>query len=522
MHEQVDQLLSHLKATWRYRWLAIVLAWIIALGGWIAVYRMPDRYEASARVYLDTQSVLKPLLAGLTAHPNASETVGMISRTLISRPNLAKVIRMAGMDLELKTSEALEPLITRLTRELTIQTAGGDLYSIAYSDKNPQQAKRVVQSLLSLFMEGSLGDQRTDSETARRIIDEQLQTYKEKLDAAENAVTEFRRRQLLMAGGTPGRGDYYTRLVEAQAVLSEATLELKVAETNRDAIKKNVPDETEIPSLLGETSPLGDKSADVEAHPEIDARIQALEQKVDGLRLNYTEVHPDIVAIERTIAQLKEQKKAEAKPRSPSLRPPPQARDPIYHPLTLSLSVAEANVVAVKARVAEYSKRYDELKAAAIAAPQIDADYAHLVRDYEIAKTTYGSLLSRHETAQISREVETGKSVIDFRVIDPPQVSSVPKSPNRQMLNSMVLLMALGGGVAFAFVLSQIRPTFNDERGLREVSGVQVLGTIIMARTDAQKARRTRGLVALLISFASLLSAYAAIMATLVLSASMA
>jgi len=516
MHEQVDKLFSHLKATWRFRWVAIALAWIIAVGGWTAVYRMPDRFEASARVYLDTQSVLKPLLSGLTAHPNASETVGMISRTLISRPNLAKVIRMAGMDLELKTAEALEPLITRLTRELTITSAGGDLYSIAYTDKNPQQARRVVQSLLSLFMEGSLGDQRTDSEKARRIIDEQLQTYKEKLDAAENAVTQFRRRQLLMAGG---RGDYSARLIEAQAALSDATLELKVAETNRDAIKKNVPDETEIPSLLGDTSPLGDTSADVEAHPEIDARIQALEQKVDGLRLNYTEVHPDIVATERIIAQLKEQKKAEAKPRRPSLRPP-QARDPVYRPLTLSLSVAEAYVATAKARVAEYGKRYDELKAAAIAAPQIDADYAHLVRDYELAKTTYGTLLSRHETANFSREVEGETNLFDFRVIDPPQVSSVPKSPNRQMLNSMVLLMALGAGIGFAFVLSQIRPTFNDERGLREVSGVPVLGTVVMTWTDAQKARRTRGLVALLISFASLLSAYAAVMMALVVTAS--
>jgi hypothetical protein len=82
------------------------------------------------------------------------------------------------------------------------------------------------------------------------------------------------------------------------------------------------------------------------------------------------------------------------------------------------------------------------------------------------------------------------------------------------------LLAALGGGLGAAFLISQIRPTFNDERRLREVSGLQVLGTVAMAWTDAQKARRTQGLVALLISFASLLSAYAAIMAAFVLTAS--
>jgi len=513
MHELADQLLSHLKATWRYRWYAVVFAWIIALGGWIAVYLTPDRYEASARVYVDTQSVLRPLLAGLTVQPNVDQMVTMMSHTLISRPNVEKVIRMADMDIGLKTSEDREKLITRLTRELAIKSAGREnLYTIAYTDKNPQEAKRVVQSLLTMFMEGTLGDQRKDSEAARRFIDEQLKTYNERLVAAENAVTEFRRRHIgLVASGR----DYYTRLIEMQSALSGATLELKEAENSRDVIKKQLAGDTEIPSLLG------DKSADVGVHPEIDARIQALEQKLDDLRLNYTEEHPDIIAIVRTIAQLKEQKKAEAKLRKPSPSAA-QAQDPVHQQLTVTLASAEANVAAMKARVAEYGKRYNELKAAANAVPQMDAEYTQLTRDYEVTKKNYESLLSRRESAQISGDMETRSSVMDFRVIDPPQVPSLPKAPNRRQLMSLVLLAALGGGLGVAFLVSQIRPTFNDERRLREVSGLQVLGTVLMTRTDAQERRRTRGLVALLISFASLLSAYAAIMAALVLTASRA
>jgi polysaccharide chain length determinant protein (PEP-CTERM system associated) len=510
MHELADQILSHLKAIWHYRWLALISAWIIASGGWVYVYRMPDRYEASARVWVDTQAIVKNLLAGLTVQqPNAVQTVSMISRTLISRPNMEKVIRMADMDVGLKTSEDRERLITRLTKEVTIQSAGGDIYTIAYTDTDAQKAKQVVQSLLTIFEEGSRNNQKKNSEAAQRFIEGELKTSKEKLDAAEKAVIEFKRRQSLMAGG---RGDY-TRLVDAQAALSEATLELKIAETSRDAIKKNLPDETEIPSLLG------DNSANGSGPPESDTRIKALEEKLDGLRLNYTEQHPDIVAIVNALAQLKEQKNAQTKLRKPS-RSEAQVPGTGYRPLTLSLATAEANVAAAKARVAEYSKRYDELKTAAIAAPQNDAEYAHLSRDYEMARATYGALLSRRETARISEEMETKTSATDFRVIDPPQVPFAPKAPNRQILNSIVLLMALGGGVGLAFVLSQIRPTFNDERRLKEVSGIQVLGTVIMAWTDAQNALRTRGLVALLISFASLLSAYAAIMMGLVLTAS--
>ena len=150
MHEIMDQLWSYAKGTWRFRWYGVAVAWVGALIGWAGVYVTPDRYEASARVYVDTESVLRPLLAGVTVQPNIDQIVTMMSRTLISRPNLEKVIRMADIDIRLKTPQDREDLIGRLTKELTIRSAGREnLYTIAYSDRNPQEAKRVVQSLLT-------------------------------------------------------------------------------------------------------------------------------------------------------------------------------------------------------------------------------------------------------------------------------------------------------------------------------------------------------------------------------------
>jgi len=516
MHELADEVLSHVMATWRYRWYAVVFAWIIALGGWIAVFLLPNRYEATARVYVNTQSVLRPLLAGLTVQPNVDQMVGMMGQTLVSRPNLEKVIRMAEMDADLKAPEDREQLIARLTRDLTIKGAGREnLYAITYTDKDPQGAKRVVQSLLTLFVEGTLGDQRKDSESARNFIDDQLRIYNDKLVAAEKAMTDFKRRNMgLMADD---RRDYYTRLVEAQTALSGATLELKEAENSRDAIKKQLDSDTEVPSLLGDNR----DNLDVGIPSEIDARIQALEQKRDGLRLNYTEQHPDLVAIERIISQLKEQKKAEPKQRKSSSGAM-LANNFVHQQLSVSLAAAEASVAAMKARVAEHTRRYNELKATANAAPQVDAEYTQLTRDYEVTKKNYENLLVRRESAQISGDMETRSHVMDFKVVDPPQVPSVPKAPNRLLLMSLVLLAALAGGVAGAFAVSQSRPTIDDERRLSEVSGLPVLGTIMMAWTDAQERRRARGLVALGISFGGLLSTYAVIMAALLQTAARA
>ena len=65
MHELAHQLLTHVRSAWRYRWHGIACAWVVALAGWLVVTQLPNRYEATARVYVDTQSVLRPLLAGL-------------------------------------------------------------------------------------------------------------------------------------------------------------------------------------------------------------------------------------------------------------------------------------------------------------------------------------------------------------------------------------------------------------------------------------------------------------------------
>jgi polysaccharide chain length determinant protein (PEP-CTERM system associated) len=192
----------------------------------------------------------------------------------------------------------------------------------------------------------------------------------------------------------------------------------------------------------------------------------------------------------------------------------------VYEQLTVSLASAEANVAAMKARVAEYGVRYNELKSAANALPQIEAEYKQLTRDYEVIKTRYDKLLERRESAQISGDLEASDVAMGFRVIDPPQVPLAPSAPNRPLLMSLALLAALGGGLGIAFLISQIKTTFNDERELKEASGLQVLGSIAMAWTDDQKKRRRRGLFALLLSFLSLLSTYFAIMASLMMTVS--
>src|SRR5688572_27290651 len=175
--DQIDEFLRHARSIargmWQRRWVGLIIAWVVGIVASVVVMRMPDQYEASARIFVDTQSDLKPLMSGLAIQPNVDQQIGILSRTLISRPNVEKLSRMSDLDHGVKSKEEHDRLVDRLMKTLVISRAGGDnLYTLSYRDAQPDKAMRVVQSLTSIFVESSLGTKRKDTDTAKQFIDE--------------------------------------------------------------------------------------------------------------------------------------------------------------------------------------------------------------------------------------------------------------------------------------------------------------------------------------------------------------
>ena len=114
MNPVVEQFLGYARGIWRRRWLMLIVAWLVAVVSWVYIYSLENRYQAQARVYVDTQSLLKPLLGGLAIQPNTGQQITMITRTLLSRPNLEKLARMTDLDLRAKTPQQQEALFNGL------------------------------------------------------------------------------------------------------------------------------------------------------------------------------------------------------------------------------------------------------------------------------------------------------------------------------------------------------------------------------------------------------------------------
>lgn len=500
MNEIVEQLRRAVRDVWLHRWIGLTAAWLIVVVGAVAIYLMPDQYEASARVYVDTQSVLKPLMSGLAVEPNLDQQIAMMSRTLISRPNIEKVVGMSDLNLAAKSSDQIESQIDYLTRSIEMRSSGGiNLYTISFRNSNPESARKVVQALLTIFVESNLGNKRKDSDTARRFIDDQIKSYEQKLTQAENALKEFKITHL----GTTSGKDYFTQMTEAGSDLAAAKLQLEEAQNGRDAMRRQMTGED--PVIMGG----GD--AQQPAVPEIDSRIAALKQKLDEMRLHFTDAYPDIVATKRIIGELEQQKKADLAARAKaSPGRSPLAGNPVYQQLQVQLAQSESEVAALQTRVAAYQARYERLKAAATNVPKIEADLQQLNRDYDVNKANYEKLIARRESAQMSSDMDASAGLVEFRVIDPPRVSPKPVAPNRVLLISMVFLGALAGGIGVAFMMGQVRPTFSDRKSLRDISGLPILGAVTMIWTEAQVRARRRKLVWFVVGAVGLVSLYGA------------
>ncbi len=499
MAEITAVLLNFLKAIGKYRWYAVVIAWTVALIGWAVVLRLPPQYEASARVYVDTQSMLRPLLSGMTSMPDVNQQVMFMRRTLLSRPNIERLMRDVDLDVKAKNTKEHEKIVNELMSNLRLGgTERDDIYTISYVSDNPQLGKAVVQGLLTIFVEGSFGGKKQDSDKAIQFIDDQIKTYEDKLAAAENSLKEFKIKNM---GMLPGSGDFNGQLSAVSDQLNQARLELAEAEQARNAIRRQIN---------GEPAQPGTKTIDPALlDPELEGRIQTVQKNLDSLRLQYTEQHPDVVANKRLLEQLLAQRADLSKTKKRSADPG-AGYSPMLQQLTVALSAAEARVASMRARVDEFSARMARLRAQSTTAPEIEVQLTQLNRDYDINKANYQRLVERREQARLSGDLTSATDMLAFRIIDPPTVPNQPSGPNRLRLFSMVFGGALVAGLAVAFLMSQFRPTFMSQTALRDTTGLPVLGSIGMNWTNEQTVRRKRRLVAVGVSVLLLLGAYAA------------
>jgi polysaccharide chain length determinant protein (PEP-CTERM system associated) len=519
MQEIIRLALFYLSGIWRYRWFVLIVAAIASPIGWAYVASLPDTYRSSARVYVDTDSVLTPLLSGLAINTNEQQRVRMMTTVLFGRENMEKLARMTDMDLRANTPEQMDRLVNGLKRRVKLQRGGNNTYSISFADRSPELAKRVVQSMLTIFVESNLGSSRQDQDSAERFLQREIKDYERRLIDAERKLKDFKMRNLDLLSE---KGSYYSRLKQSKQGLIAAQDELALAESRREEMAQQLEYmESDGASLPYFETWLEDSSKKV-TNP-LDTKIAEMEAQVDNLLIRYTERHPEVIAMRRALARLEDRRNRQrdtyvAEQRSSEVAVVRSlAESPVYQEMRLRLASAETDLAAQETRVASLRDKIEKFQTAVDEVLQIEAEEKQLNRDYGILQKNHQTLLTRLEQARLTREVDTSVDTVKFRTLDPPRVPKRPSGPDRVGMSSQVFGGSLLAGLGVAFLLAQLRPVFFDRRQLSELTGVPVLGSINLVTIPRQRMRQRLANLAFALGLLILIGGYAVVMTVFML-----
>lgn len=479
MQELIEQVLDYLKGIWIKRRYIMISTWLICPIAWLYVIQLDSVYESKARVFADTQSILGPLLRGLTIQTNPETQIRLMVKTLLSRPNLERITRMTDLDVQANTSEEYESLIEQLTNGIKINKVGRGLgeniYTIAFIHANPEMARDVVQSALTVFIENTLGENRSDSNSAHKFLDTQIKEYENRLLSAEQRLSEFKQKYNGTLSGNIG--GFYSKLALEKSKLDEAELQLQEAKTRLASTNAQ---------LLGEEPVFGLFSNEIKTENSTstiyDSRIKQLEESLDRLSMRFTDNHPDVKEV---IIRLEKLKKKRATEIDEYYKLPnnntTQAlidKNPVYQELKIQANTSKNEVASLTVRVDNFKSRLKELENKIYTIPDVEAQLVALNRGYDINKNKYEQLLSRKDTANLAQQADESTSKIQFKVIDPPRVPTTPTGPKHILFLAGVTVLGIGVGVALSLLMSQVRPVVTSGSQVSRATGIPIFGVV--------------------------------------------
>lgn len=491
----VDQILDELRSTWRYRWVALAVAWGISLAGWVAVFSIPDLYEAKARVYVDTRTPLRPLLEGVAAEQDVESQIVMVRQALLGGPNLERVAREADLLVRVRTPAERQRLLADMAAAIRIELepavvrdprVPNTFYGITYRDRSRDKAIKVVDLLLNAFVEDTFGTKRDSAENAQAFLQDQLKQYRDRLTAAENALAEFKRRNIGMVPGDGGT--FFQRLDREQANVQRVEAALRVAQSRKAELERQLRGEAPfLPSPVA-----APRAGGAQAPADTATRIQETQARLDDLLLRYTPKHPDVIAAQQTLEELRrrQQEEIEAVKRGDpgAAAVAGAAANPLYQSIQLQLHETDVQIAALRGELGDYRSNVAELRRALDTAPEVEAEFTRLTRDYDVTQAQYNALLTRLEQARVSESAQqTG--IVDFQIVDPPAAPFRPVFPQRPLLLIGVLLFSLAAGAGVAWLLCKMRPVFFHGRALAEMTGLPVIAVISLAWVERRRAQ---------------------------------
>ena len=475
-----DDLRASLQGIWNRRWLALGVAWVVCLIGWVGVAMVPNSYESSARIFVQ---LYDPLAAQVgIGESDRRHDIDRIRDTLTSSVHLEKVVRSTALGAKVHTRKQMEGAVQGLAKAIKVVNDQDNLFQITATSasagrsdsENAHLSQQIVQKMIEIFRDENLNNNQGQMRATLTFLDQQLSARQKELEAAEQNRLAFEGQHPELAQGGVS---LVQRLEADRAEMRSIDSDIVAAQSALSSVNGQLAG---TPSTLAPNAPTtGGRTALQQAAQEL------FMMKARGL----TDNHPDVIAARNQVAALKAQAQAEGgNNKEPALGPP----NPTYIALMGQRSDRQAALQALQSRHDSVQKDMAEATAQQTSNPELLSQAQNISRDYDVLKQQYDKLLQDREEMRLKGQVQNQGNAVKFQILDPPALPHTPTAPNRPVLLLVVLLAGLGAGIGVAFAAGELRSTFGTTSKLERVSGLPVLGAISETITAAKRAGRAR------------------------------
>lgn len=471
----------------RRKWFIIVPLILASIGGYIRIVTLVSEYKSTATVKLGKNLALTERMTNVLPGVEAREKLKLrdqqetLTKQLLSISLLKQVVDKAG----LKPSEGLKEKARKLVEAQpslsydealrTVQATSlrkqievefprrGDYIEVSTISSDPQKAYMVTKYLVETFIDNILLEEMSNVRGTLEFSQTQMEIYRRKVEEAEKKLQNFK---LTMASNRE----------QTVPINPENVKQIKnLLAANEVDISQRIKETAELDRQLGRyASEIRVRHSNRAA--ELKAALIDKLGDLAKLMISHTWNSGDILRLNSEIAQLKESYAQEI--RNQGARGliglfPQQAID-----LAVEREIVQSEIAFLQSQQKTLQRLLDSYTSFTSRMPAQEITLQKLQAEVEKYREMYQIFADQVRSAQISSAMQQLDKRIRYRIIDPAQLPTEPVNASTNQVIIVALLMGLGIGAGFIYLLEFIDQSFKSVDEVENYLGLIVLGTV--------------------------------------------
>jgi len=469
------------KEAWNKRRFVLGLYIVFSMIFLAIAWHWPKIYTSSSTVFVDQQNILRPLMAGTAETTQVQSRATMANKIIFSQKAIKRVMESDIWKDQMPTDlRQIEQLGDEIRNSTQINNVGNNLIEISYKNVDPIKAYETTKLMTEIFIEESLAAKQNESQAAYNFINNQVQAYHEKLKESEDALKNFRSKNI--DASENAKQNASERLIELKRELESVDLDI----STQQSLLKNYQRQ-----LAGESS--FEDRASIDRENTLNQRIAELETRLADLKLNYHETYPDIVQLKGQIEDLKGQvaqviaEREKQKGKTVNKAPTGETAQLIR----TQMFTAENSLSSLQARRNQVLMLMDRERETLDKINDVEAEISELTRDYEVNQEMYQNLLSQRETARISMNIDLENQGLTLKIQEPAAIPVTPKGLrfSHLILAGLFLSFVIPIGIVYGFTL--IDGKLRSDTVITHVINLPILASLHDVATPYDRRKNT-------------------------------